>query len=388
MPDDRIEQASGLMQDFARRTGLSSECAADRYLWTDAHAVGNFLRLWRINDDVRQRDLAWRLVDQVHRVLGRHRADDVRRGWLSGLPEDQAREHPTRGGLRIGKPRNERAAGEPADERLEWEQDGQYFHYLTRWMQALDLLAQATGDARPQHWARELALTAHRAFVYRVAPLQRPRMHWKMSIDLSRPLVASMGHHDPLDGLITCWELSGARPGLAPDDELAAATADFLAMTLDGDWATIDALGLGGLLVDITRVVRLRAAGRPLPAGFLAGLLDDARRSLQHFDWRELRSLSAERRLGFRELGLSIGLHAIEAMLATPDALLTLERRERTVLTELGIHVRHAAEVERFWLDPGHRRAATWTGHRNINEVMLATSLLESHAATSSGAAA
>ena len=32
-------------------------------------------------------------------------------------------------------------------------------------------------------------------------------MYWKMSIDLSRPLVPSMGHHDPLDGFITYSEL-------------------------------------------------------------------------------------------------------------------------------------------------------------------------------------
>ena len=32
-------------------------------------------------------------------------------------------------------------------------------------------------------------------------------MYWKMSIDLSRPLVASMGQHDPLDGFVTCAEL-------------------------------------------------------------------------------------------------------------------------------------------------------------------------------------
>ena len=32
-------------------------------------------------------------------------------------------------------------------------------------------------------------------------------MYWKMSIDLSYPLVTSMGQHDPLDGLITYSEL-------------------------------------------------------------------------------------------------------------------------------------------------------------------------------------
>jgi hypothetical protein len=41
------------------------------------------------------------------------------------------------GGLRIGKPLKERGANEPIDESLEWDRDGQYFHYLTKWMHAL-----------------------------------------------------------------------------------------------------------------------------------------------------------------------------------------------------------------------------------------------------------
>jgi hypothetical protein len=40
--------------------------------------------------------------------------------------------HPTRGGLRIGKKLPERRPGEAFQERLEWERDGQYFHYLTK----------------------------------------------------------------------------------------------------------------------------------------------------------------------------------------------------------------------------------------------------------------
>jgi len=179
------------MMPFAERTGVTGETQPRRYLWTDAFAVCNFLALDRATGEGRYRDLALELVDSVHRVLGRHRADDARTGWISGLSELEGRAHPTRGGLRIGKPLPERQPHEPFDERLEWERDGQYFHYLTKWMHALDRVARATGNALYNQWARELAEVAFGAFG--AASSTPPRLHWKMSIDLSRPLVRRWG---------------------------------------------------------------------------------------------------------------------------------------------------------------------------------------------------
>jgi hypothetical protein len=54
-------------------------------------------------------------------------------------------------------------------------------------------------------------------------------MVWKMSTDLSRPLVASMGQHDPLDGLITCVQLETTAAPLssaAQGPDLQRAVAD------------------------------------------------------------------------------------------------------------------------------------------------------------------
>src|SRR6478609_1760484 len=147
-----------LMTRFAER--------GRRYLWTDAFAVCNYIALGEL-------DLAVGLVDNVHHTLGRYRADDVRHGWISGLSESDGDAHPTSGGLRIGKPFP--------------EDDGQYFHYLTRWMDALAQLALATRDRRYLAWARELADIAAQAFVL------PDRMVWKLDIELARPLVASMG---------------------------------------------------------------------------------------------------------------------------------------------------------------------------------------------------
>jgi hypothetical protein len=58
-------------------------------------------------------------------------------------------------------------------------------------------------------WAVDLAKTAHVRFTYLQWGGEPKRMYWKMSIDLSCPLVTSMGQHDPLDGLITISAASG-----------------------------------------------------------------------------------------------------------------------------------------------------------------------------------
>jgi hypothetical protein len=96
------------------------------------------------------------------------------------------------------------------DERLEWDRDGQYYHYLTKWMHALNRAGRVTGASIYTAWAIELAKTAHAGFTYVPPTSSEKRMYWKMSIDLSYPVVRSMGHHDPLDGFITYTALQAA----------------------------------------------------------------------------------------------------------------------------------------------------------------------------------
>jgi len=136
-----------IMAEFDAVTGISSGRNPRRYLWTDAFAVCNFLELYRQTDNPEYKHLALRLIDQVHKILGRHREDDQRKGWISGLHEQEGSSHPTRGGLRIGKKLNERRSGDPVDERVEWDRDGQYYHYLTKWMHALNRAGRVTGDS-------------------------------------------------------------------------------------------------------------------------------------------------------------------------------------------------------------------------------------------------
>jgi len=96
----------------------------------------------------------------------KHWAATGRIGCISGLGETKGEQHPTMGRLRIGKAMNERGTGEPCDEVLEWDRDGQYFHYLTKWMHALNRVSRVTGDPAYNRWAAELVKTAVTRFTY------------------------------------------------------------------------------------------------------------------------------------------------------------------------------------------------------------------------------
>lgn len=369
-----------LMAEFAKRTGLAPTAKApQRYLWTDAFAVCNFLELFLQTKDEKFRDLALCLVEQVHAVLGRHRDDDPRTGWISGLGEEEGRRHPTIGGLRIGKELGERAPGEPFDESLEWERDGQYYHYLTKWMHALNRVSRVTGEPHYNTWALELAKTAHARFTVAPSSGGRKRMAWKMSIDLSRPLVPSMGQHDPLDGLVTCNQLQATTRRQfagteAPD--LSAEIAELAEICNGKTLATDDPLGIGGLLFDACRLVQLRLWGTAEPAGLLEAVLEAARLGLEASAVRNPLRLPAEYRLAFRELGLAIGLQGVGKIGRLIGQNPAAFAPSLPPLVEaLDRHLPLGEAIGRFWADGRNRQVAGWSEHREINTVMLATSL-------------
>jgi hypothetical protein len=333
-----------------------------RYLWTDAFAVCNYLALAAATGESAWRTRALELVSRVHHVLGRYRPGDARTGWLSGLGMVDAEAHPTLGGLRIGKPLPERGPAEPFDERLEWERDGQYFHYLTQWMHALDQVAQAAGDGRFNTWARELAQVAHAAFTFTRGT--EPRMVWKKSVDLQRALVPSMGQHDPLDGYVACLELEVTARRLGVSDHgpsLSRPARDFEAMLASSELATNDPLGLGVLLADAHRLARLAERGEAPVESLVARLVRAAGEGLSAWTRFGEDRLPAAQRIAFRELGLALGLAAVP-------------RSPR--LASLARYAPLGEALTSFWLDPANRANQVWTGHRDINEVMLATALL------------
>jgi hypothetical protein len=149
----------------------------------DAFGVCNFLTLYKETSNDHYLNLAKNLTSAVHDILGRTRDGKSR------LPNasDAA---PLAGGLRIGK---DSASGPDCD--------GQYHHYLTLWMFALNRLSLASREKIYNDLAIQLARAIHPRFVYN-RESSRPRMVWKMSMDLSHPLVRSEGNLDPIDGFV------------------------------------------------------------------------------------------------------------------------------------------------------------------------------------------
>jgi hypothetical protein len=374
---DRVAAVAQIMDEFGERTGLTTTVEPRRYLWTDAFAVCNYLALHRHTGESRWLDRARALIEQVHEVLGRHRPDDAREGWISGLPQAEGRRHPTAGGLRIGKLLPERGPAQVSNEKLDWDRDGQYYHYLTRWMHALERAADATGDAGLLRYGVELAGAAHAGFMHVV--LGEKRLYWKMSIDLSHPVVMSMGRHDALDGLAAAAALEAhVRSGAGPVDgadvaDLQVVLSDLAEMCAGRGWATHDALGIGGLLTDAWFLARLRSTD--VPDRLLTGVLRDAARSLDLVTMGRHLDARAAERLAFRELGLSLGLAAVERLDQMRSAT-ELPESAREAVDNLLRHVPLRARLEAFWQDPAHQAVQTWTEHKDINAVMLATSLL------------
>lgn len=380
-------QARDIMQRFAIATQLSTTINSSatqprRYLWTDAFAVCNYLSLYRQSATPFFLQQALQLVSQVHQVLGQERKDSGHKGWLSGLDDDQAQLHPTIAGLRIGKALNQRSEDDPVNDVLEWQQDGQYFHYLTKWMHALNCISRDTGNGIYTQWAIELAKTAHRAFVYTPATGASKRMYWKMSIDLSRPLVSAMGQHDPLDGLLTYLQLQASAiqfPDIPAEFRLDTEIADMLDICSGKSWVSHDTLGTGGLLCDAYKLLQLGDKQHLSQHIKFTDLLDDIEQSLHVFVSHNPLQQVAAHRLAFRELGLAIGLQTISKMqqwLKQNSEHFHQQNLLDELLTKLSMFEPIHTSIEKFWLNPKHQTQNIWLEHGDINNVMLATSLL------------
>lgn len=396
LTQDRFKHAQTLLDAYLERTGITADGDPDkrnrRYLWTDAFAVLCCLGCHHALHHPCYREIALTVIEAVHDVLGHHREDDPRRGWISGLNEREGRMHPTARGLRIGKPLPEKprepppihtifpegflhglfretaSSTPPPADPMEGERDGQYFHYLVRWAYAL-MRVSTVSDGKSHgngylRMASEL-MVASRAFV------KQNRLVWKMNTDLTHPAVGGMGAHDPLDGLVCVDALQRLCP--AKQTELSPPRDAFESLCRGKSWITSDSLGIGGLLLNLCRVMDAAdAAGssETLPESIQpVRLYKDAMQSLAVFRANFDENAPACCRLAFRECGLSLGLRVYLATIQKGGLPRPDSDRVRK-LAELATH------IEDFWIRPANQTSSSWTEHEDINAIMLSSSLI------------
>ncbi|KAL8684953.1 MAG: hypothetical protein Q9218_008056 [Villophora microphyllina] len=264
-----------------------------RYLWTDAFGVLNFLTLYKETGDQKYITLADRLIETVHSVLGYDRGGKVR------LPGASA-QNPLAGGLRIGKVDKKGPDG-----------DGQYHHYLTIWMFALNRMSIASGKPSYNDQAIALAKAIHPHFFLDVKS-HEPRMVWKITMDMSRPLVTSEGNLDAVDGYVV-FSLLAATAG--DPTCLAGEIADYQRV--------IDRKGkhtISSDMLDLGMSLWIAHWGSP---GQISAQQMGAR-CLERFDNLDHQEVFGEyphTRLAFRDFGASLGLRCYAGENAEYDRL-------------------------------------------------------------------
>src|SRR4030042_3508647 len=140
-------------------------------------------------------------------------------------------------------------------------------------------------------------------------------------------------------------------------------------------WATDDPLGIGGLLFDACRVAQLIASENLEQAGLLETLLESSLIGLDSFVKENSLKLPADYRLAFRELGLSIGLRAVEKiheLIEQSSGLLRKKDSLHSLLKTLSRHAGLREIIEKFWLEGTNRETGSWLAHHDINRGRLA----------------
>lgn len=112
--------------------------------------------------------------------------------------------------------------------------------------------------------------------------------------------------------------------------------------------------------------------------GLLETMLDSSLKGLEYFVQINALNYPLDYRLAFRELGLSIGLRAVARLHGLIEERPGRFKNNRSLhqLTEMLLQYTPVLEtIENFWLESDHRASKNWLEHRDINMVMLATSL-------------
>lgn len=194
--------------------GPSQYSSQRRYLWTDSFGLANFVtmayRARQAGNAQDESDCVWaatRLVEAVHQTLGRPRAES--------FPMRVSKRGSTKFvGLRIGKTR----ARHETDGGMTY--DGQYWHYIDKWMFAVSRLAVLANNTQLMREALAMMKETLSCFLQVDSKGQAVGVHWKLNSDM-RP-IAEMGNagtsNDALTAYVVLHVMQTAASHLGIDD--------------------------------------------------------------------------------------------------------------------------------------------------------------------------
>jgi hypothetical protein len=166
-------------------------------------------------------------------------------------------------------------------------------------MFALNRLTVFSGEKQYNDQAIALAKAIHPAFVYnRSSP--RPRMYWKMTMDLQKPLVHSEGNLDPVDGLVV-FSLLQRTDGI--DSTVLKDEIDDYKRVTETKWrgyTSSDPLDLGMTLWTAHWFAKEEE--------WAQGLIHRAGRDTEQFWASSYFKRRMDHRLAFRDFGLALGM--------------------------------------------------------------------------------
>jgi hypothetical protein len=162
---------------------------------------------------------------------------------------------------------------------------------------------------------------------------------------------------------------------------LSEASKVLFASCENGQWATADPLGIGGLLFDACRLCQLvdQRNGRELQ--LLEHVMQGSADGLMIMLKTGYLKRPVEHRLAFRELGLAIGLRAVPIIAwASQNETKAFGSRPALLrLIELLLtYERLSDEIIDLWHPFADDPDKSWRAHQDINEVMLATAIAPS----------
>lgn len=204
-------------------------------------------------------------------------------------------------------------------------------------------------------WYNDQAVSMAKAVLFRFmtnVSAKRPRMFWKLAMDLSRPLVHSEGNLDPIDGYVMYKRLQETSDNHHVLDEEIAALKKIVDDKVE-DYSSLDPLDLGMTLWTVHWLVP--EPTWPLSGQWPAKLQYRAYNHLLYAAKRfGLFNNPHEKRLAFREFGAALGLRTVVPLIdKMAEGASPTDREDPKTIESLNAMKAMPDQILKGWEDAG-----------------------------------